>query len=603
LITDLSNKMLVLDNGTHQTVCDGPALGGCGRGEVGDPRTFLPDLWRDVIDRYGVKTVLDVGCGFGYSTNWFDNEGLDAHGLEGSEKIVETAMSASVDVHDFRTGKPGFLRDSYDLGWCSEFLEHVKKEYEPCYMAALVRCKYLLISAALPGFGGHHHVNERPSEHWIERFRDHGFEFLQDETNRLRQLAHDTCPGSYFQANGLFFRRVKDVAVKTHWTDLEGDLMPEIAEAIQDRARGRRVLVVGGDAQIALALGQTAGQVTVVDASDAEVGSIVANSRRAGCYRIEAMGDAIDSPEIAARRFEMAVIGSESAFDGTDLATKTLLPGGCIVWGGWDDHSVRDNVAEAGIDLSHTRIAGKFGFMESACWPTVVCLPHSRGIEPAAYKSVRTASIGRFTSIAAEVDMDCGCLPHNFNALLTHCLNWRDEGKCSHMAMIHSDVSAERGWLDLLAEEMHAHGLIAISAVVAIKDPDNDRTSTAIGRRSDPWEAKRYVHVRDRERMPVTFTSKDVCTDNDEVLLINTGLMLLDLRHEFWDTFAFEVPTAILRKEGKRFPIFRPEDWEMSRALDRAGLPYGATWRPLTDHHGSRPWTNRQPLVQVIPNA
>ncbi len=170
--------------------------------------------------------------------------------------------------------------------------------------------------------------------------------------------------------------------------------------------------------------------------------------------------------------------------------------------------------------------------------------------------------------------------------------------------MGHSDVSFEHGTIDILSEEMCLHRSVAISAVVAIKDFDDDRTSTAIGNKADPWVgAKRYVRLRDYERLPVTFGEDDVCDESgDEELLINTGCMLIDLSHEFWKTFCFEVPTRMLNSEGELSPIFRPEDWEMSRALNRANLPYHATWRPITKHHGTHAWENR-PRMQVISNG
>ena len=606
MIKYLENKRICeIDCGTHVTVLDGPILGGCGRGEVGDPNTYLPALWQDVIDKHGIKSVLDVGCGYGYSTKWFQDRGLEVQGIEGSTYVVERAESANIDVHDFREGRMKWLDKKYaefDLGWCSEFLEHVRAEYEPCYMHALAKCKHLLISAATPGFRGHHHVNEQPSEYWIERFQRYGFEFDQDETNRLRHLSHEVNPSCYFQGNGLFFRRAKEAKIRAHWTDVDGPLSPDEADRIQDLARGQRVLLVSdGEGRTALALAETAKSVTLTCGGEFwDLGCLLENVRRARMdSKIEVVEDSIDA--MASRRFDMVVIESIHSF-ATNLAAKVILPGGHIVWGGWDRPEIRGAVESAGVRVADVQPFGNLGILETARWRVNVVLPHSRGVELQSYKSMRMASIGRFTTAAVEMDMDCGCLPHNFNSLLAQSLDWRDRGQCTHLAMIHSDITAERGWLDLLAEEMHTHGLVAISAVVAIKDPDQDRTSTAIGSKSEPWSAKRYIHLRHHGQMPTTFTGKDVCQDDDEVLLINTGLMLLDLRHEFWDTFCFQVPTTILKIDGKRAPAFRPEDWEMSRELDRAGLPYGATWRPVVEHLGGSSWTNR-PGVRVLNNA
>jgi hypothetical protein len=37
------------------------------------------------------------------------------------------------------------------------------------------KCKYVLMCHAVPGQGGHHHVNERETDYWIERFGENGF--------------------------------------------------------------------------------------------------------------------------------------------------------------------------------------------------------------------------------------------------------------------------------------------------------------------------------------------------------------------------------------------------------------------------------------------
>lgn len=604
---------------SHAMVIDGP-LGGCGLGDVGDPRTYLPEVWRDVVESYGITSVLDVGCGFGYSTKWFQDNGCDAHGLEGSEGIAERAASVAENIscHDFRHGKPPL--DEFDLCWCSEFLEHVEAHHWPCILAAFANCRYVLMTAAPPGFAGHNHVNCQTSEYWIERMVSAGFEFLQDETNRLRKLAHERHPGCYFQGTGLLFRRPDPSLmppVPTHWSEVDGWLLTDEALLLQEVAKGARVLELGAwKGKSTLALASTAKHVVTVDTfrGDADtgeadtLGEFLANVRRSGLHgRIEEVVSTIEAaaPEIRRRRFEVVYIDAshdaESVERDTALAMEALLPGGTILWHDWDYESVRAGVLATGLEEKDIQRCCGIGILRTSRWNAMITLPHSRGVEIQSVKSVRYATIDRFVNRAGEMDMDCGSLTHNFNTLLAQCLAWRDEGRLTHLAMVHSDVSAERGWADLLAEEMHLHSLVAISAVVAIKDPEDDRTSTAIGSKSDPWEPLRYVRRRDMGRLPVTFTGKDVCRGDDEVLLINTGLMLIDLRCEFWDSFAFKVYNRVLvQEDGTRRPQFRPEDWEMSRELEAAGLRYGATWRPLVDHHGCRVWNNRPDEVGIL---
>ena len=48
-------------------------LGGCAI--EGDVATHYPIMWSYLIDFFKIKSVIDVGCGFGYSLDFFQNLG------------------------------------------------------------------------------------------------------------------------------------------------------------------------------------------------------------------------------------------------------------------------------------------------------------------------------------------------------------------------------------------------------------------------------------------------------------------------------------------------------------------------------------------------
>jgi hypothetical protein len=173
---------------------------------------------------------------------------------------------------------------------------------------------------------------------------------------------------------------------------------------------------------------------------------------------------------------------------------------------------------------------------------------------------------------AGGVRPRCSATTENFNICLATALDARDRGEATHVAMIHSDVAPVGPWVSQLYNEMRLARVALISAVVRIKNPTG-RTSTAIAERADPWAPiRRFIQLDQRESMPVTFTPQDVC-QGDEVLLVNTGLWLADLRMPFWDDFSFQWHDRISRDpDGRRRVQFRPEDWELSRALDAGGL-------------------------------
>lgn len=187
--------------------------------------------------------------------------------------------------------------------------------------------------------------------------------------------------------------------------------------------------------------------------------------------------------------------------------------------------------------------------------------------------------------VVAWSEHSTSLLTLGFNVLLGEALCWRDQGRCTHFAMIHSDIEPAAMWLNALWAEMRRTGADLISAVVPLKD-HTGRTSTAISRVDNPWKLERYIMLADRDWLPSTFAAKDCCKEGEE-LLVNTGLWLADLRRPWWDDFAFHAVDRILKREdGTREASCRSEDWEMSRHLNRAGAKVVATWVVPLAHHG-----------------
>ena len=60
---------------------DKPHLGGF---TEFDPMGVSPSLWKHMVSHYGIKSVLDVGCGRGVSTSWFVTHELDVVSFYGT---------------------------------------------------------------------------------------------------------------------------------------------------------------------------------------------------------------------------------------------------------------------------------------------------------------------------------------------------------------------------------------------------------------------------------------------------------------------------------------------------------------------------------------
>jgi hypothetical protein len=183
-----------------------------------------------------------------------------------------------------------------------------------------------------------------------------------------------------------------------------------------------------------------------------------------------------------------------------------------------------------------------------------------------------------------------------FNQLLAEALNKKDEGDITHMLMCHADVAAQQGFANVLYRIMRERGDTVVSAVVNIKEPERRRTSCAVGNRHDHFDIRRYIETTDRLSMPETFCTADVAREDGEILLVNTGMWLADLRSEFWDSFEFSFTDRIMRNPatGKRQAFCVPEDWNLAYQMDEAGVPYSASWKIVTRHFGPSVWNSHE---------
>ena len=83
-----------------------------------------------MVTYYGVKSLVDVGCGKGVSTSWFVLHGLDfVQCVEGSHDAVSQSIVPNskkhVVEHDFSRG-PWWPDRTVDAAWAVEFTGKVR---------------------------------------------------------------------------------------------------------------------------------------------------------------------------------------------------------------------------------------------------------------------------------------------------------------------------------------------------------------------------------------------------------------------------------------------------------------------------------------------
>ena len=135
-----------------------------------------------LIERYGIQTMLDVGCGPGGMLDEAARQGLVAIGIDGDSHM---ARENGFIVHDYAAGP--LSASNFDLVWCVEFVEHVEERYRENYLATFAGGKVLFLTAAPPGFPGWHHVNCREPQYWISLLEQHGWALDHEATSWVRQ--------------------------------------------------------------------------------------------------------------------------------------------------------------------------------------------------------------------------------------------------------------------------------------------------------------------------------------------------------------------------------------------------------------------------------
>lgn len=166
----------------------------------GDPRTYAPSVWDYVIKRFAVKSVLDIGSGLGYAADYFFNAGVKTLAVEGLTFNVNHSIYPA--LHQNITQKPILCK--VDLVHCQEVVEHIEESFLDNLLSSLTCGRFILMTHAVPGQEGHHHVNEQPMEYWINHLRRYSCGLLEEDTMRIRHLAAND-GALYLAQNGLLF--------------------------------------------------------------------------------------------------------------------------------------------------------------------------------------------------------------------------------------------------------------------------------------------------------------------------------------------------------------------------------------------------------------
>ena len=129
-----------------------------------------------VMSALPVRSVADFGCGQGAWLSVWKDAGATVAGLDGpyvdqSRLLIAPGEFTAVDLT-----QPIDLGRRFDVVQSVEVAEHLQAAHAEGFIDTLVNhADVVLFSAAVPGQGGEHHVNEQKLSYWRTLFAARGY--------------------------------------------------------------------------------------------------------------------------------------------------------------------------------------------------------------------------------------------------------------------------------------------------------------------------------------------------------------------------------------------------------------------------------------------
>ena len=138
----------------------------------------------------GVQSIVDVGCGVGTFLCEFRSLGVEhVEGVDGA--YVDRAM-LRIPEKQFRPcdlSQPLRMERRFDLAVSLEVAEHLPPRRARSFVEDLAALSDLILfSAAIPGQGGTHHVNEQWQDYWAGEFETFGYHAIDAIRPRIWDL-------------------------------------------------------------------------------------------------------------------------------------------------------------------------------------------------------------------------------------------------------------------------------------------------------------------------------------------------------------------------------------------------------------------------------
>ena len=183
-----------------------------------------------------------------------------------------------------------------------------------------------------------------------------------------------------------------------------------------------------------------------------------------------------------------------------------------------------------------------------------------------------------------SIEVVSSLLTFAFNQCWAAALTARASLGATHFLLLHGDVlPTSPDWLTNLALEMHFNPEMQILSVAVPVKSDHGRVSCALEKPDNQWDPHGLT-ATDLQARPVTWTEPG--------LLVNSGMLLVDIRRPWVEQVCFTIEDRIVEREGVwRAEVFS-EDWNFSRQAARLGVASWVTRRVSVVHMGVHGWSS-----------
>jgi SAM-dependent methyltransferase len=170
---------------------------------------------RVVLELVQPQSVVDVGCGSGAWTRAFKEAGVPKIlGIDGFYVKDEQLLISPGEFKRADLSQPLQLGEKFDLALSLEVAEHLPGARAESFVADLARLSpVIMFSAAVPGQGGTHHINEQWPSYWVRHFQKAGYQWF--DVIRPKIWGNSEVKW-WFRQNILMFLR-EDVVSRFPW--------------------------------------------------------------------------------------------------------------------------------------------------------------------------------------------------------------------------------------------------------------------------------------------------------------------------------------------------------------------------------------------------